>query len=172
MMHRDFDRLYRDTPEALGPPSRAVEEFFAGFGTGRLRVLDLGCGQGRNALAIARRGHAVLGVDIAPAGLRSMTEIAREERLDLRGHAADLAAYVPEPGFDVVLFDRVLHLLPGTGRLAVLRRALDAVVPGGWCLILDERVLMDAYRRAARSHPAAWEVEKTTRSTLFLRRAE
>jgi SAM-dependent methyltransferase len=42
------------------------------------RVLDVGCGTGTEALALARRGHAVVGVDFAPTAI----ERARERAAD------------------------------------------------------------------------------------------
>ncbi|HEX3349701.1 MAG TPA: bifunctional 2-polyprenyl-6-hydroxyphenol methylase/3-demethylubiquinol 3-O-methyltransferase UbiG [Acetobacteraceae bacterium] len=51
-----------------------------GFGAGGARVLDVGCGAGLAAEALARRGHRVLGIDAARAALAAA-----------RAHAAGMA---------------------------------------------------------------------------------
>jgi 2-polyprenyl-3-methyl-5-hydroxy-6-metoxy-1,4-benzoquinol methylase len=60
-------------------------------------VLDFGCGVGRNALALARRGFDVLVCDVADAGVRFCEEWAEGEGLAIRsvtfdGHEIDLAS--------------------------------------------------------------------------------
>ena len=55
-MSYDYDALYARTPDALGAPTRAFVDFFDGYDRPNVRVLDIGCGQGRDALFIARLG--------------------------------------------------------------------------------------------------------------------
>jgi SAM-dependent methyltransferase len=62
------------------------------FGEGELkragggRLLDLGCGAGRNALPLARLGWNVVGIDLSWPMLSAAATRAREERLDDRTH--------------------------------------------------------------------------------------
>ena len=79
-----------------------------------LRVLDAGCGQGTQALRLARRGHHVTGVDASAELLRRCTDALAAEppsvrrRVDLvRGPLERLTDLVP-PGFDAVLCHGVL----------------------------------------------------------------
>ena len=137
-MAYDYDKLYGETPNALGNPTPVFVEFFDRFDQKQARVLDVGCGQGRDALFIARQGHSVTGVDISPNGIRDLTEAAANENLAVKGIVADLTAFTPEGLFDVILFDRTLHMLPEAPRLAVLGRLLDHADAGGWVLIADE----------------------------------
>jgi SAM-dependent methyltransferase len=70
------------------------------------RCLDLGGGQGRNALFLARRGWDVILVDVAVAGVARARAGARAEMVHLSAAVADLnegALAVPEQGFDLVL---------------------------------------------------------------------
>jgi len=48
-----------------------------------LDVLDLGCGQGRDSLMIARNGHSVVGVDLSTTGVQQMVEIAQKEGIEI-----------------------------------------------------------------------------------------
>ena len=64
-MATKHEEIYKTTPHALGDANNDVLAFFAKLDAG-LVVLDVGCGQGRDALTRARAGHVVHGVDIAP----------------------------------------------------------------------------------------------------------
>ncbi len=169
-MAYNYDALYQQTPDALGPPTQVFVDFFKALERPPLRVLDLGCGQGRDALFIARAGHSVVGVDLSPAGIRDMTRAARAEGLEVTGIVADITTFSPEGLFDIVLIDRTLHMLPGPARLACLRACLGAVAAGGACLIADEASNIPAFLDVAEAHRATWEVILKTPGYLFLRR--
>lgn len=170
-MSYDYDKLYAQTPDALGAPTKEIVGFFRALGPDKLRILDVGCGQGRDALFLGRIGHAVCGVDLSPNGIRDVTAAAGREGLDVRGVVADLCDYVPEGSFDVVLIDRTLHMLDEADRLAVLARLLGHVRPHGWCLIVDEKRNLAGFKPVADADPAGWAVEKERGGYLFLRRA-
>ena len=116
--------------------------------------MDIGCGQGRDALFIARLGHAVVGVDLSPTGIAEMCAIADEEDLNINGIAADITEFVPEGMFDVILFDRTLHMLPKAPRLTVLSKLIAHVAPNGWVLIADENQIWMDLKRSSPKIPA------------------
>ena len=91
------------------------------------RVLDAGCGTGRVAVELARRGYDVVGVDSDP----SMLEVALRHP-GVEWHEADLASLRLEDRFDLVVAagNVVVYLSPGT-EAEVLRRLADHLVPGG-----------------------------------------
>ncbi|AAS04294.1 class I SAM-dependent methyltransferase [Mycobacterium avium] len=102
------------------------------------RALDLGCGEGADALWLAQRGWTVLAVDISATALRRAAEAAALRkllaRIDFQRH--DLNESFPEGMFDLVsaqYFHSPVHL----DRDAVLRRAATRVKPGGVLLIVD-----------------------------------
>ncbi|WP_067506704.1 class I SAM-dependent methyltransferase [Actinoplanes sp. TFC3] len=73
----DWDETYRGAdppPWEIGRPQPALAELING-GVSGPRVLDLGCGTGELAMALARRGYDVTGVDIS----RVAIELAREK---------------------------------------------------------------------------------------------
>ncbi len=68
------------------------------------RVLDLGMGEGRNAVFLAARGFFVEGIDISKEALRRARKLAREKRTRIRAIHADLNHYkLAENSYDVVL---------------------------------------------------------------------
>ena len=169
-MAYDYDKLFRETPDALGAPTPVFVEFFKRVEKERARVLDVGCGQGRDAVFIARLGHDVVGVDLSPHGIRDLRAAAQKEGLAVEGIVADVVDYLPEGKFDIILIDRTLHMLPEGKRLGVLERLLDHVCAGGWVLIADESRNMDGFRRIISGHKGGWSVEYTKPGYLFVRR--
>lgn len=71
--------------------------------TGGERVLDLACGYGRHALALARRGFAVVGVDITPAYVEDARQSAAREALPAQFIFSDIRELSYDGEFDVVL---------------------------------------------------------------------
>ena len=169
-MAYDYDKLYGETRDALGPPTQVFVDFFAKFGRKPVRVLDVGCGQGRDSLFIARLGHEVVGVDISPNGIRDLTDAAAIESLAVEGIVTNIATYAPEGIFDVILIDRTLHMLDPSSQLAVLSRLLDHVAAGGWLLIADEPSNIDDFDEVIAKHAADWMVDLRRRGYLFVRR--
>ena len=168
-MAYNYDALYDSTPNALGDPSQVFIDFFNQHSTKPLRVLDVGCGQGRDALSIARLGHAVVGVDLSPSGIRDLKAAALAEHLDITGIVADLTSFAPDGLFDVILCDRTLHMLPEALRHEVLKRLIASVQDGGWVLISDEKSNIAGIKDVFDSNPQIWSQEMEHKGQLFMR---
>ncbi len=102
------------------------------------RALDLGCGEGADAIWLAEQGWTVLGVDVSETAL----ERARADA-DARGVGArvefaqhDLGRDFPAGTFDLISV-QFLHSPVAMDRRAILRAAADALAPGGNLLIVD-----------------------------------
>lgn len=106
------------------------------------RALEIACGDGRNALWLARQGFAVDAIDVAFAGLARLAAAARREGLPIQPIQADLEHFpLPEARYAVVVNTRYLQ----RSLFASLRRA---VRPGG--VIVFETFLRD---QAGLGHP-------------------
>ena len=105
------------------------------------RVLDMGCGTGLAARAIARRGNFsghITGVDLSPYLAAAAKRLAGEERL--AGHLEFLAGDVRTLNFADGSFDAVVaHTLLShvEDPLAVLKEAARVVRPGGMIGVFD-----------------------------------
>ncbi|MGH3277941.1 MAG: class I SAM-dependent methyltransferase [Trebonia sp.] len=105
------------------------------------RVLDIGCGQGTQALLLARRGHFVTGLDSSAqllgdfrAGLAAApAEVGARVRL-VRGEAGAMTDLFAPSSFDVVLCQGVLMYFPDPDPL--LDAIARVVVPGGMASLL------------------------------------
>lgn len=98
-------------------------------GQGCRRVLDLGCGTGHDALALARRGFEVEGVDYSQVAIDEARRLAEAEGLAIGLRQGDIGQPLPYPdrGFDAVISNLVLHSFADI----VLRRIVAEV---GRCL--------------------------------------
>jgi SAM-dependent methyltransferase len=122
----EYDARWRAL-EASGRPIHGEADFVAGLGP--TSVLDAGCGTGRVAIELARRGFVVVGVDRDPA----MLESARRNAPDVRWVEDDLATLDLAPAtFDVVVAagNVMIFLAPGT-EPAVVTRLAAHITDGG-----------------------------------------
>ncbi len=114
-------------------PNRFVAEHLTGL-TPR-RVLDLGSGQGRNAVWLATGGHTVTAVDLSPVATAQAEELARQAGVEVTFITADLTTWEPEPGaYDLVLLSYLQ--LPGALRRSVHAAAVRAAAPGGTVFVI------------------------------------
>ena len=124
---RDYDRRFEDLASS-GVDVHGEAALVDSFGPGS--VLDAGCGTGRVAVELARRGHAVVGADVDPR----MLESARAKAPELTWVQGDLADPDLDFGrsFDVVVMagNVLIFVAPGTEG-AVLTNAARWLVPGG-----------------------------------------
>ena len=102
------------------------------------RALDLGCGEGADAIWLAERGWQTTGVDIAGTALQRAARAASERGLDpdlVRWLQADLAAWTPDGQYDLISASFMQSPLDFP-RAEVLRRAAGAVAAGGHLLVV------------------------------------
>lgn len=99
------------------------------------RAIDIGAGEGRNALWLAEQGWEVTAVDFSNVAIDKGRRIAEHRGLDLDWVVADLRDYVPpERSFDLVI--EFYIQLASPLREEIWRRAAAAVAPGGTLLVV------------------------------------
>ena len=134
MDSREWDRRYTGseliwTAEANRFLVAEAERLAAG------RALDLGCGEGRNAVWLAERGWEVTGVDFSQVGLDKAARLAEQRGVSVQWVLADLVDYVPpSAAFDFVAIF-YLHIAAAAMR-EVLGRGAAALAPGGTLLVV------------------------------------
>ena len=117
-----------------GRPNPLLVREAAGLPPGT--ALDLGCGEGADAIWLARRGWRVTAVDISAVALERAAGHAAEagvaDMIDWRRH--DLATSFPEGVFDLVSA-QFLHSPVELPQERIMRSATQAVAPGGVLLV-------------------------------------
>jgi len=131
-----WDARYRESDQIWsGNPNTILVREVVGLEPGR--ALDLGCGEGADAVWLARRGWRVTAVDISGVALRRAARHAAQagvaERIDWQRH--DLAASFPGGLFELVSA-QFLHSHGNLPREKILRSAAAAVAPGGVLLVV------------------------------------
>ena len=66
-------------------------------------VLDLACGPGRHAVALAKEGFQVTGVDLSPFLLQKAVNLARAESVDVEWVQEDMRRFLRPQAFDLVI---------------------------------------------------------------------
>lgn len=96
-------------------------------------AIDLGCGGGRNAIFLARRGFEVEGVDYSRKAIDWAEERVTDADVAVRLHCQSVFTLNWAPGsFDVVYDSGCFHHLPPHRRRTYVELVTKALKPGGW----------------------------------------
>jgi tellurite methyltransferase len=135
---RPYDEGYEACPCFWGrdPGSLLLflEEIVQGFAG--LSVLDLGCGEGKNAIYLARRGAVVRAIDYSPLAIKN-AQHSWADFATVRWEIGDVVSTeLPANTYDVVIAYGLLHCLSSCRVISdVVNRMKNATKPGGYNLV-------------------------------------
>lgn len=158
LVHEDAERatapirggaLQGDSAEDWDDRYGSEEQFFSGAVNGALaaeatslspgRALDVGCGEGADAIWLAARGWEVTGLDISQLALDRARATADAAGVEVSWEQADVAVDPPKPeAYDLVsvFYPALRHSEDD----AAIRALIDAVAPGGTLLVVGHDV--------------------------------
>lgn len=97
----------------------------------RPKLLDLGCGEGRNAVYFAQHGFDVFGLDTSLPGLKKAKRYAEEVGVSVETIQADIINYTLKDTYDVIFSTGTLHYLPPEVRSQRFQDYKDCTSPDG-----------------------------------------
>jgi SAM-dependent methyltransferase len=108
------------------------------------RILDVPCGAGRHALALARLGYEVTGVDLSEDAVARASAAARADGLPARFVRSDMRRFPVDGAFAAALcLGNSIGYFDADGTAEFLARLAAAVAPGGR-LIIDSHVCAES----------------------------
>ena len=100
------------------------------------RALDIGAGDGRHTIFLARSGFSVEAVDISEEAVAQLREVARRGRLDVEARVGDCADPDCIAGpYALVVADTVLGHFEMDRARGVGKRIAQSLAPGGWLFV-------------------------------------
>jgi len=66
-------------------------------------ILDMGCGTGRHAVELAKRGHQVTGVDLSSRMLSQAEKVAKEAKVNVEWIQVDATSFISDRLFDAAI---------------------------------------------------------------------
>ena len=100
------------------------------------KALDLGCGQGRNALFLAQHGFEVTAVDQNELALEILQSIVEQEDLEMTVGLYDINSANLKQSYDLIISTVVLMFLQADRIPAIIRNMQDQTNLGGYNLIV------------------------------------
>lgn len=97
----------------------------------RLRLLDVACGEGKNAVFFARNGYHVTAFDAALSGLEKARRLADQIGVEINFFRADMLDFRLDNEFDIIFCSGALHYIPQHLRKEILQNYQEHTSVGG-----------------------------------------
>ncbi len=151
--HEEWDERYRATEQIWsGEPNGALVAEVGGLPAGR--ALDVGCGEGADAVWLARRRWQVTALDVSGVALDRARRHARDAGVPVTWlQAGLLEADLPRGGFDLV--SAQYPVLLRTPDAVAEHTLLDLVAPGGTLLVVHHAV--DVHALPGHAHAGGFD---------------
>lgn len=161
-VRQQYDSLYATTDKTFGDgtPLKMLKLLQQEMPSGR--ILDVGGGDGRNAVHLAENGYEVVVVDLSQVGLDKIKRLAKEKSLVIDTHCLDITNDSVPGEFDGMLFSFMLHHLDTEVAKLVINKLKVQTKKGGVHLIATfghEGGLADRALKTKRFYPSLAELK-------------
>lgn len=96
------------------------------------RLLDMGCGEGKDAVFMAKCGYIVTAFDISEAGIEKAKRLAEYNRVDVKLVKADMLDFQFDRDYDIIFSSGVLHFIQVPHREELCENMKAHTVTGGF----------------------------------------
>ncbi len=107
----DYDSIYHENENYFGNPFPEVLAWFASREV-RGRLLDVGCGQGRNAIPLAEMGYTVHAIDISHEGISQLRIKNEELGIRMEVEERNIWEVTNLSNYNIILLDGFFHFNP------------------------------------------------------------
>ena len=138
-MKVEYDKYYQ-TENLFGEPYPELIEFYSSTAK-KGKLLDIGCGQGRDSIPLAKLGFSVTGIDNSKVGIEQLNKIAEKENLPLKGVVQDIYSYSNFNKFEFILLDSMFHFgkKEREKEIKFLNRLIDKSKPNAFITICIQK---------------------------------
>jgi tellurite methyltransferase len=132
-MSTGYDEKYRNTTSCWGrKPSQMCLTVLELMPPERpLRLLDIGCGEGQNAVFFARNGYEVSAFDLSSVGVEKTLRAAEHAKVVVNAFQADLLTFRLSEEYDILFSSGTLHYTPEPLRQEIFGNYKGHTVSGG-----------------------------------------
>ncbi|MFK4303403.1 tellurite methyltransferase [Paenibacillus sp. RC254] len=96
-----------------------------------IKLLDIGCGEGKDAVFFARNGYDVTAFDVSDAGIEKTKRLAEKTGVHVNVFKADILDYRLDTHFDVIFSSGVLHYIKPEFRKEIFENYKQYTNPNG-----------------------------------------
>ncbi len=131
-----FEKLYEGVACKWGlKPDFILVHFLDLFLKGK--ILDLGMGEGRNALFLAERGFNIEGIDLSKTAIERCLQLAKDRNIDIEAHVGDFRDFrIPTNRYSLIMSTGAsLNFLKRNEIETIIDRMRKGVVKGGFIYV-------------------------------------
>lgn len=109
-----YNNMYQNAPNLWGDKASSIITLHEDKLPPGCECLDLGCGQGRDAIYLAKRGFKIIAVDNSETAIKQLDQRIKEMSVDnIEAICSDVLSFSIEPGkYKAIIAINVLQLLP------------------------------------------------------------
>ncbi len=93
------------------------------------KVLDIGCGEGKDAVYMASKGYSVTAFDVTENGIRKTLRLAKDKNVPIHAYVDDINTFETHEQFDIIYSTGTIQYLFEENKKAFLRRSKGSPSP-------------------------------------------
>lgn len=96
-----------------------------------VKVLDIGCGEGKDAVYMALKGYDVTAFDITVNGIRKTKALAKERNVEVKAFVADINDFSIDEQFDIIYSTGTIQYLSEENKASFFEKVKNMTRPEG-----------------------------------------